>query len=64
MLWIETGRADVPVRIRRGVVHIHAPASIIETIVAIAEPKGHRPEQRLRAPLLIIYFPGIVPLGE
>jgi len=44
--WIELGRADVPVRIRRDIVQIQRADAINEVIVAIAEPNGHRRTER------------------
>ena len=41
---IESGRADVPVRVASVIVQIDAPRPRIGAIVAITEPKGHRPE--------------------
>jgi hypothetical protein len=49
-LGIETGRADVPVGIRGGVVQVQVPATIIGTVVAIAEPKGNSPDSASMTP--------------
>jgi len=55
-LLIEYGGADVPVGIRGNVVQIERARAIIQTVVAITEPKGDRPRCRRFYPLLLFDF--------